>query len=182
MYDIQSYLEDDDPNWDEMDIGIAYEIEGEVVEDVEAKRLPKHSDGSNVALWGTQTLCWTEDLGANVINLYGYLGSHWNEDGPREIELNDGRTFIPEWDTAEVSLRMSLEATVKAAKARADEGNVHFGYVLAGWINQAELRTHIADESARKLRRYLKKLKDHPDIDLPDDINTDDYRGGVDRL
>jgi hypothetical protein len=168
------------PDWESFSAGIQYEVDVTVIEDVSVSGLPKHTDGSNVALRSNikDRLSWTEDLESNIINLDGYLHDHWSEGSSREWETEDGRTLVPDWDRVELSLQIPLDELLKAAKQRASEDSSHFAYVMGNWAYLAEKADHVSDTSARALRGQFREVMESPEYETPDDATCEEHYGG----
>lgn len=157
--------------------GIAYEAIGEIRnEQVEADDLPKFSDGNNVALHSeVSNLRWTESLGANLINVDGYLVDDWRSDGD-EITLDGGKSFIA--DKITMDFVLPKDELIGAAKIRAAEDSTHFAYVLGGWAYQAKQADHLTESSKRRFEKVFIQVTRGDEHDTPDDATSEEYHGG----
>jgi hypothetical protein len=163
-------------DWNDFNAGIEYTAKGELIEDVEVEDLPKHSDGENVALRSDgHRLCWTEDLGANIINLDGYLHDDWSF-GYDEIKFAEGRILIPE--VIEMDFVFPLDELIEGAEQRAGEDASNVAYVLGGWTCQASGADHVTESSAKTIRRAFQKVMKSDEYDTPEDATTEVYHGG----
>lgn len=165
-------------NYDTNNAGIEYTAKGEVIEEnIEAEELPKHSNGDNVALRSpNEKLCWTESLGANIINLDGYFHADWRF-GYDQIQLNNNRVFIVE--DIEMSLILPKDELLEAAEKRAEEDMTHFAYILGGWACQALGADHIDAVSAKKIEGVFNEVMQDETIPTPDDATCEVYDGGA---
>lgn len=174
---IPDYLTESNPDWEEFDSRVKYNVIGESVTDISNDTLPR-SDGENGELRSVvkQKLEFTEDLNASIINLDAWLGDDWLEviHIPNVFELNGQVKFIPDFYETTISIEATIDELIMAARQRGMEDSKHFLYVLGSWTYLAESASHVAE--GRNFHRAYNRAKSNC-INPPGDSTTDTYRG-----
>lgn len=84
------------------------------------------------------------DIGASLINIDAYLRSTWAENFPREYQLDEDRSFTPDYgERVELTIDASVKEIHLAAVQRASEDNDHPLHVLGNWVYLAERGDHL---------------------------------------
>jgi len=162
--------------WDTFESRVVYEMQGTMVEHPDPKTIERRA--AEASLHSAATLEYDEMLKANIINLDSWLMPTWAERMPREIELDNDRTFAPKWrEGVEVSLDVFKGEVIEAAEQRAGEDATHPAYVLGSWAYLAAEADHLKS-GQRTIEKAFEEVCERPDA--PDDATTDEFGGGRD--
>lgn len=173
------YLMQDSFDWESFEAFLSVSITGRVIESLNDDEFTVNgAEGVTLERGVHSSLEWEKMLHANIVNIDAYLHDTYNERFPREFNLSEGRTFVPNWGTVTLSFGIPREELKKAARQRGQEDGIHHCYVLGNWAYLARNADHV-DRSSTKMfvTAFEESLGEDPTA--PQDATYEEYGGGA---
>ena len=175
------YMTEEPDDWSNFTSEVHVEVMGSILEKVEDGSVTGRRDAKEVTIQDSamRLMEWREPLEANIINLEAWLHDHWLETVAikEEMELEDGRIFLPDLYTAEVDIELDRGELIHAARQRAGEDSTHFLYVLGNWTYLAEKNDHVSSGTYDTLWNTF-RLGREKCLNPPEDATTEEFGGG----
>lgn len=176
-----TYMTEDPDDWSDGISDVHVEVMGSILEKVEDGSVTGRRDAKELTIQDAamRQMEWRESLGANIINLEAWLHDHWLETVAikEEMELEDGRIFLPDFRTAEVRMSIDRGKLIQAARQRAKEDSTHFLYILGNWTYLAEKNDHVSSGTYDTLWNTF-RLGREKCFNPPEDATTEEFGGG----